>query len=352
MSTLRFDPTTSDWVVFAPSRSLRPHEVAIKKAGQSDSLAAGSGCPFCPGNEAFTPPEIYSIPAATGSATRWRVRVIPNKFPALRIEENPVRLHENDIFQYMAGCGAHEVIIESPDHSLFLGQQPIEQIDLVLRTLQRRYQDLMRDPRFQAVIIFKNHGAEAGTSLAHPHWQLIATPVVPHMLRLKHFEAGQYFDRTGESLYCVLRQAELDCGQRIVAKNEFYAAVLPYASHSPFETWIMPLQHQSTFMRVNDRQLPALSAILKEVLLLLYTALDNPAFNLTINDVPRGDEDKEYFLWHIRIVPRLVTPAGFELGSGMSINTVLPEDAAAFLREVPVAIDKANPVRTVTLDAR
>jgi UDPglucose--hexose-1-phosphate uridylyltransferase len=337
MSTLRFDPTTSDWVVFAPSRSLRPHEQARTTGAAGEPTSPAAACPFCPGNEAFTPPEIYSVPAVSGANPRWRVRVVSNKFPALKIEESPKRLSEDGVFRYMAGCGAHEVIVESPDHTRILAQQPVDQIECVLRTLQWRYQDLMRDPRFQTVIIFKNQGVEAGTSLPHPHWQLIATPVVPRMLRLKHFEASEYFDRTGKCLYCELVEHELAAANRIVSRTEHFVAILPYASHSPFETWILPLQHQASFMQATPEQLNALSNLLKQVLLKLHTGLNNPAFNLTINDVPRGDEDKSYFLWHMRIVPRLTTAAGFELGSGMSINTVLPEDAARFLNEVPIA---------------
>ena len=231
----------------------------------------------------------------------------------------------------MGGCGAHEIIIESPDHSLFLGQQPVEQIELVLRTLQGRYQDLMRDVRFQTVVIFKNHGLDAGTSLMHPHWQLVATPVVPRGLRIKHLEATDYYDRTGQCMYCVMVGRELDAGERILAQNDQYVAFLPYASHVPFETWIVPRLRQASFQSVPTDRFAALLQLLQTVLLKLHTGLKNPAFNLTIDDVPRGDENKEYFLWHMRIIPRLTTPAGFELGSGMSINTVLPEDANCFL---------------------
>lgn len=336
MSTLRFDPTTSDWVIFAPSRSLRPHEPARTTGAAGEPTAPAAACPFCPGNEALTPPEIYAVRNTSGDG-RWRVRVVANKFPALKIEENPSRLSEDGVFRYMPGCGAHEVIVESPDHFLPLAQQPVDQIQCVLETLQWRYRDLMRDPRFQTVIIFKNHGVDAGTSLAHPHWQLIATPVVPRLLRLKHFEASEYFDRTGLCLYCELLQEELETDKRIIARNEHFAAILPYASHSPFETWILPLQHQASYMLVSPDRMGALAKLLKQVLLKLYTGLSNPAFNLTINDVPRGDEDKSYFLWHMRIIPRITTAAGFELGSGMAINTVMPEEAARFLNEVPVA---------------
>lgn len=338
MSILRFDPTTCDWVVFAPSRQLRPHEL-VRPVPQEETTRTFEHCPFCPGNEAFTPPEIFRIPSRDGGAS-WRVRVIPNKFPALKIEDQPIRRKDGDAFHFMDGCGAHEVIVESPDHGRPLAHQPIEQIECVLFTLQSRYIDLMRDPRFQTVIIFKNHGVEAGTSLAHPHWQLIATPVVPRLLRVKHFEASEYFDRSGCCLYSELLKQELDDGRRIVARNEQFVALMPYASHSAFEIWILPLKSPPSYMLVHRDQLRCLAAILKQSLLKLYTALANPAFNLTLVDVPRGDQDQSYFLWHIRIIPRVSTPAGFELGSGMSINNVLPEDAAKFLNEVPLANDQ------------
>lgn len=338
MSRLRFDETTADWVVFAPARRLRPHDGLAKAPAAEDG--AGRTCPFCPGNELFTPPEIDAIRDAAGN---WQVRVVPNKFPALMIEDDPRRETEPDGFQSMGGCGAHEVIIESPRHDLFLAQQPVEQIARVLKMLQRRGQDLMRDARFQSVVIFKNHGEAAGTSLPHPHWQLLATPVVPRWLRLKHLQAMEYFDRTGRCLYCVLTHRELEAGERILTQNEDYVAFLPYAGHVPFETWIVPRFHQPSFQQVAPQRLESLARLLQTVLLQLYTGLDNPAFNLTIDDVARGDEDKEYFLWHMSIIPRLTTPAGFELGSGMSINTVLPEDAARFLRECDVATTILNP---------
>jgi UDPglucose--hexose-1-phosphate uridylyltransferase len=331
MSVLRFDETISDWVIFAPQRRLRPHEETLP----SRNPESVSSCPFCPGNEQLTPPEIAAVRDPSGN---WRVRVFPNKFPALTIEENQHRQTDDDGFQSMGGCGAHEVVIESPDHNLFLGQQPVEQIQLVLRALQDRSRDLMRDNRFQTVVIFKNHGIAAGTSLAHPHWQLIATPVVPRWLRLKHLTAMQYFDRHGECLYCAMTRRESAANTRILAENEDFLAYMPYASHSPFETRIVPRRHQASFLAVTPELMTSLARILRRVLLQLHSGLQNPAFNLTIEDVPRGDDDKEYFLWHMSIIPRLATPAGFELGSGMSINTVMPEDAAAFLRETDVAV--------------
>jgi UDPglucose--hexose-1-phosphate uridylyltransferase len=337
MSMLRYDITSNDWVIFAPSRAQRPHEIKNPARVSARPLPSETSCPFCPGNEQMTPPEIYAV--RTGSAPNtpgWQVRVIPNKFPALRIEEDLRRLDDGPLFRYMGGCGAHEVIIESPQHNTSLAQQPVEQIDAVLRTLQARSNDLLQDARFQTIVLFKNHGESAGTSLAHPHFQLIATPVVPQLLRIKHRIATDYFDQTGRCLYCVQLAEELACGQRVIAENDQFAAFVPYASHVPFETWVLPKQHQSAFGLANTALLRPLAAILKTVLLKLRVGLENPDFNMTIDTVPRGDDDKEYFLWHVQILPRLTTPAGFELGSGMSINTVLPEESANFLRSVEV----------------
>lgn len=342
MPHLRFDQTTADWVVFAPLRSLRPRSKPL----EAGAVSAGgrATCPFCPGNESMTPHEIDAIRDWPGDMASWQVRVIPNKFPALRIEEDKNRVHHGALFQEMGGCGAHEVVIESPDHETFLGNQSAEHVERIILMLHRRFGDLMRDSRFQSVIVFKNHGEGAGTSLQHPHWQIIATPVVPRMLRLKYIEAIDYSDRTGRSLYAEILDQELGQEERIIAMNSEFVALMPFAAHLPFETWIVPRREQASFRQLVDDQTLPLSAILKDVLLKLYVGLDDPDFNLTIDTACRGDEDESFFRWHIRILPRLATAAGFEMGSGMSINTVLPEEAAAFLRNgtsstVPVSVN-------------
>jgi UDPglucose--hexose-1-phosphate uridylyltransferase len=334
MSLLRFDQTISDWVIFAPSRARRPHELRGGDGLPPAPAQFEATCPFCPGNEAATPQEICGVRQPGAGAAQWLVRVIPNKFPALRIEED--NTHHGDGFRYIGGCGAHEVIVESPDHSRALAEQPVEQIELILRMAQSRYLDLMRDARFQTVVIFKNHGESAGTSLRHPHWQIIATPVVPRMLRLKYAVATDYFDLTGGSLYSDKIHDELVEKNRVLDVNDEFVAILPFASHLPFETWILPRRQQASFGRLESDQFPLLAAALKTALLRLHLGLGNPDFNLAIDTSARGDEDKPYFTWHVRILPRLSTPAGFELGSGMSINTVLPEEAAEFLRNVEI----------------
>jgi UDPglucose--hexose-1-phosphate uridylyltransferase len=280
----------------------------------------------------MTPREIDADRVGAGGDSKWRVRVIPNKFPALQIEDSNRRVEEGRVFQRMGGCGAHEVVIESPEHGTFLAAQPVDQVEAVLRMLHSRYVDLMKDRRFQSVVVFKNHGERAGTSLQHPHWQIIATPVLPRQLRIKYAEAAEFYDRTGDSIYDVILSEELASGKRLVVANQEFVAYLPYAGHLPFETWIVPRRIQASFRLLQSDQIRPLAEILQTVLMKLYVGLENPDFNLTVDTASRSDEDQPFFRWHIRILPRLSTAAGFELGSGMSITTVLPEDAADFLR--------------------
>ena len=334
VSFLRFDPTTLDWVIFAPDRVRRPEEFRTlrRRDGDEDQAESVGRCPFCPGNEAFSPVEIHTDRRVGERPSDWRIRVVANRSPALRIEEDHRRVEDRNGFRFMEGCGAHEVIIESREHFRRLADQSAEQVERVLRTVQFRSQDLLRDPRFQTVVVFKNQGEAAGTSLVHPHWQLIATPVVPRLLRLKHSVATDYFDQTGECLYCRMLQRELSDGRRILAANDAFVALIPYASHTAFETWILPRHHRSSFAGISIHEVPLLAGLLRSVLRMLDRGLENPDYNLTIDTAARGDESKEFFLWHLRILPRLSVPAGFELGSGMSINTVLPEKAAEYLR--------------------
>jgi UDPglucose--hexose-1-phosphate uridylyltransferase len=322
---LRHDVATNDWVLFAPARARRPHPHDTK----SSRNTSGDRCPFCPGNEHLTPDEILRVDDGRGA---WSVRVVPNKFPALRASVPPEQVEIGPVFRQMGGYGVHEVVIESPEHSRSLPHQPLEQIERVLRVLRDRFVVLSADPQLRAIVVFKNHGEGAGTSLAHPHWQIIATPVVPRLLRQKHEIATDYFDRTAKCLYCVMLDEELKAVTRVIAANDEYVAVLPFASHVPYQVRVLPRTHRSSFGDVPSGELRSLAVILQTVLARIDAALGDPDFNLTVDTAPIGDERKRYFLWHIDVLPRVATPAGFELGSGMSINPVLPEDAATTLR--------------------
>lgn len=329
---LRFDITTNDWVLFSPARSRRPQPRRASGVDQSPESIAS--CPFCPGREDPTCPEILRLDAA-GSSAGWSVRVVPNKFPALDHTALPETSELGPVFREMGGYGAHEIVIESPEHSRSLADQPLEQIDRVLTAIHRRFLSLMHDRRLRSIVVFKNHGRRAGTSLSHPHWQIVATPVVPHQLRLKHSIATDYYDKTSRCLYSVALQQELSAGQRVLIQNDDYVAVAPFASHAPYQIRILPREHQASFANVDPSRLRTLSDVLKNTLVRLNRLLGDPHFNLTLGTAPIGDEDERYFLWHIDVIPRLATPAGFELGSGMSINPVLPEQAVSELLNVP-----------------
>lgn len=330
MSVLRQDATTKEWVIFASERSRRPHEfkkvpVALSEAS-SDPL-----CPFCPGKEAMTPPELTRYPA--GGSSEWTVRVVPNKFPALHTDGEPHREEKGRLFREMAGVGHHEIVIETPEHHRPTPILPPADLHHVLRAYRDRYRVLRQDPRVRYVIIFKNHGEGAGTSLVHAHSQLVATPIAPMQIRRKYEVAVGHYDDTGRCLYCDLVDEELRARVRIVQETERYAVFHPYASRVPFETWIVPKVHQPSFGMLGDSETEELARVLSTQLRTIYTALGNPDFNYIIHTAPVEGEAHPYYLWHLQILPRLTMIAGFELGSGISINTVMPEESAAFIRE-------------------
>lgn len=275
MSELRMDPATKEWIVFATERARRPHEFQ-RPVAVAPQLASVKRCPFCPGNEDLTPQAI-STDEISGV---WRVRVVPNRFPAFRIEDEIQRQTHGPLFVSMGGVGAHEVIIETPDHGNplpFLSEQRVADI---VRAFLQRSRDLANDPRFKLILIFKNHGVDAGTSIEHPHCQLIATPVVPQQTRHKYDVAMQYYDDTGSCLYCEILHAELSCVERIIERTENFAVFHPFASRVPFETWIMPTRHQPSFASMEDSIVPSFAGLLKRTLLRLHSALGEFAYNM------------------------------------------------------------------------
>jgi UDPglucose--hexose-1-phosphate uridylyltransferase len=328
MSELRQDPTTYDWVIIAKERAKRPQDFIRGREENKELPAYSDTCPFCPGNEGSTPPHetVY------GSPENWEIRVVPNKFAAL-MPSGDTKRDEAGMFRKTQGYGRHEVVIETPAHNTCIAFMPVEHIENLIRAYRDRYLALKKDPNIKIIIIFKNHGKAAGTSLEHPHTQIVASPIVPPYIRRRYEIATQHFDNTGRCLYCDMLFDEVQSGERIVKKTNFYVALHPFSSHYPFETWIMPTMHSSSFGRIVDIEIEQLAVVLKEVLLKLHKALGNPDFNLIIHTAPVDDEHKTYYLWHIQIIPRLTLAAGFELGSGIYINTSVPEETAAFMRE-------------------
>jgi UDPglucose--hexose-1-phosphate uridylyltransferase len=234
----------------------------------------------------------------------------------------------------MDGVGYHEVIVETPSHERITPLMEAAELERILRAYRTRYEALRNDPGVKYILIFKNHGDNAGTSLEHPHSQLVASPVVPMLLQRKYEVAISHYDVTGRCLYTELVEDEVRERTRVILETDHFVVFHPFASRVPFETWIAPKRHRSSFGQVVSDELADLGQVLRRTLRGLYGQLENPHFNYIIHSAPTEDESKAYYLWHLQILPRLTTIAGFELGSGIFITTMLPEESAACMRKI------------------
>jgi len=330
MPELRLNLVTREWVIIATERAKRPEEfksLPTKKA-VPDFL---KGCPFCPGNEEKTPKETFRI----DGDKNWRIRVVQNKFAALSEIGEKKRVN-NGIRRMVNSVGRHEVIIETPQHDVHPALLPIGHMEDLIHIYKNRFLDAYRDPRVEHVIIFKNHGERAGTSLEHPHSQLIATPVVPAQYRDRMEAATHYFDDTGVCLICDELQSELSEGKRIIMDTAHFVTFIPYAALSPFHTWIFPKRHTAAFSDITEPEIADLALHLKSLLCKLYYGLDNPDYNYVIRSAKPSEARNEYVHWYLAIVPRITRTAGFEIGSGIYINSSLPEQSAEFLKAVKI----------------
>ena len=332
MSELRQDPTIREWVIMAPERSKRPQQT-LKKQYTEVLPDWDKSCPFCPGNEDQTPKAVLTIPGSGGDS-KWDVRVVPNMFAALTMEDEGTPVRENRLTRGMPGYGVHEVIIDNPSHNTTIALMSYQQVENLLSAYQQRYNILKKDPKLKFITIFKNHGRESGTSLTHPHSQLVATPIITPYYHRRFDVAVDYYSDTGRCLYCDIMDEELKNKERIVAETEEFLVFHPYASRSSYETWIFPKKHYSSFGLFPKKHHAELAMLLKDSLLCLYRGLDNPAYNLIVDTTITRDEDDPYYHWHIRIVPRLSMIAGFEMGSGIYITLALPEDTAKQMKRV------------------
>lgn len=330
---LRRDPITGRWVITGRvDKNWTPEE--LKKYLEKHEKT-GKNCPFCPGNEKMTPPEVMAERPQGGhpDTPGWTVRVVPNKYPALKIEGD-LDKRGIGLYDMSNGVGAHEVIIETPDHFLEFADMPVEQIQKVISAYKARCIDLKNDPRFKYLLIFKNYGRVAGASLEHPHSQLIALPIVPKRVKEELKGAHRYFDYRDRCVFCDMIQQELYDRIRIVADNASFIAVTPFVSRFPFEIWILPYNHSSDFSEIEVSEITDLAQILKECLYRLKVSLDDPPYNFIIHSAPVGNSDSEYYHWHLEIMPKTIKVAGFEWGSGFYINPTPPELATQYLRAV------------------
>ena len=330
MSILRQDPTTKSWVIIATERATRPDD--FKKKNTSPTLPFHDPlCPFCPGNEDKTPPELLRLSAP--ETTDWHVRVIQNKFAAVSGSGEATRREEGSIFREMLAVGSHEIIVETPVHNQSIPHMDSKEVEQILWACRTRYQALRQNDRIKSIIVFKNHGERAGTSLQHPHCQLVAAPVAPLLTRRKYEVAIAHFDDTGRCLYGDIIKEERQSKTRFLFETEHFVVFNPFASRVPFEIWILPQRQQSSYGQITGEALVDLAHVLHRCLSALHQALGEHDYNFIIHSSPTDDETKTYFVWHVQIIPRVNTIAGFELGSGIFINTMLPEDCADYLRK-------------------
>lgn len=335
MSELRKDIVRGRWVIIAEGRKKRPSD--YKEERVSKPVPQSHNCAFCEGNESQTPPEIVAIRPRGGEANTpgWNIRVVPNKFPALRIEGGLNKRAEG-IYDLMDGIGAHEVIIESPSHVTFAEDLPKERWFELLQVFKERLLDLSKDSRFEYAIVFKNVGKSAGASLEHMHSQLIATPIIPLHVAEKLKHTKEYYEFRGRCAYCDMIVQEIRSQQRVVLDYNGYIVFTPFASRFPYEMCIVPKRHYNHFEWESAESLSNLAECLRISLIKLERGLGYPSYNYLIQSAPLKHAPSEYFHWHLEIIPRITNVAGFEWGTGFYINPVSPEKAAEMLRNVEV----------------
>lgn len=332
MPELRKDPVIGRWVIIATERGKRPSSFQSVSARGPARL-----CPFCPGAETNTPREIlaYRDTHSEPNKPGWTLRVFPNKYPALVIEGNLTR-EPHGVYDKMQGIGAHEVIVETPDHSRDMDSMTEKELRDVFWAYRERMLDLERDRRFRYILIFKNHGQAAGASLEHSHSQLIATPIVPKKVQEEIDGSRKYYDFKERCVFCDIVRQEIMDQERIVTDFDSFITIQPFAARFPFETWLLPKTHQSSYLEMSDSDFWILARAVKDILTRLKRALNDPPFNFVLHTRPISSEHHQYYHWHFEIIPKLTRVAGFEWGSGFYINPTTPEEAAAYLRQIDV----------------
>jgi UDPglucose--hexose-1-phosphate uridylyltransferase len=330
---LRKDPVTGRWVIISTGRRKRPNDFRLER----HQVVREEYCPFCPGHEDLTPPEVLAYRSNGGgrNAPGWDLRVVPNKFPALKVEGGLDREGEG-MFDRMNGVGAHEVIIETPDHTKTLASMSEGEIERVLCAFRERVRDLKQDRRFRYILLFKNFGGPAGASLEHPHSQLIALPIVPDFVREEIEGARHHYADKERCVFCDIVHQELAMGRRIILENADIVALAPYAPRFAFETWLVPRRHGSRFEDASANEYASLARVLKALLLRVNRALESPSYNLIVHTSPFSEDTSEFYHWHLELMPRLTKVAGFEWGTGFYINPTSPEEAARVLRDAKV----------------
>lgn len=331
MPELRKDPILNRWIIIAEERSKRPTDFVVDQA-----VTKGGFCPLCSGNEQTTPSEVLVYGRSESdhkNSSQWSLRVVPNKYPALVIEGELDKQGEG-LYDRMNGIGAHEVIVESPNHEDVFTYLSHEQMKLTFRAFRDRINDLSKDPRFQYVMIFKNFGRAAGASLEHSHSQLVALPILPRMITSEIVGTSAYYNYKDRCIFCDIIRQELQQDIRVVCSNDDFVTLMPFAPRTPFEMWILPRKHNSSYMEIDDHGLAGLTDIFSETLRRLDACIPGVPYNFVLHTQPLRSEPLNHYHWHFEIVPKLTSIAGFEWGTGFYINPMPPEEGCKYLQKI------------------
>ena len=330
MSELRRNPLTHEWVVIASARSDRPREYA-SRSPRPRRPQTQSECPFCPGNEERTPPTVLALPGSSG--TGWAVRVVENAYPALTTPATGGPPRESVLLVAMPGTGAHEVIVECPEHDCEIADREREEVWLMLEAYRARYRALIDAPGIAYVSVFKNQGKTAGASLEHPHSQIVALPVVPAAVRRRSKIAAAYRERTGRCLLCDVMAEEAKDGRRTVRDEAGLVTFVPHAPEFPGEMWVVPKIHAPSFAALPDGDLDGLAEALLDAAVRLRDRLGDPDFNYAVHSPASDEQGAPHQHWYVQISPRTATLAGVELATGLRINPESPEETALRLKK-------------------
>ena len=335
-SELRLDLVSGDWVVIATGRAKRPE--MFKKEKRIKETLPKKLCPFCKIETQLPPVLIFSqgkkIPYKKGDKIpkNWTTIVIPNKFPAFLPFDQLDKRKENNLYQRMNAVGFHEVVV-TRDHKKQIAQFSNKEVKEVIDVYHERYLDLMKRKFVRYVSIFHNHGVEAGASIAHPHSQIITTPLIDVDLKKALSKSRKFYRTHKKCIYCVMNDWERKHQERVVFENKNFLVICPFASKSAFQMIISPKKHSPYFEKITEKEKKDLAEAFRVALAKLYKALNDPPYNFYLHTAPADGKKYPYYHWHFTILPKTSVWAGFELGARMEISTIEPEKAAQYLRK-------------------
>lgn len=335
MSEFRQNLITKEWVIIDTENDIKPESFFQKNEDITSKPVYVQNCPFCPGNEEKDLLEPYRLE----KNGKWQIRAVQNRFPAVE-DKNEVTCSFKGINRLVQGIGKHYVIVETPLHNKTIALLSIEDVGFIIKAYKDIYELISKDSKIKNITIFKNHGISAGASQAHPHSQVIGLPIVPLHIRSRIDTARSYYDDNLECIFCCTLKEEIKDGRRIILESDYFVAFIPYAALSQFHIWLFPKIHSANFGNISNMEIHDLAKVLKELLYKLYYGLGNPDYNFIIRSSPKNYENVEFFHWYLSIVPRITKSSGFEMATGMYINTLPPERSASFLKNLKV--DKNN----------